>query len=234
MKLNFLLFVLSFLLLVSCNQDEGLGGSSYLEGYVYEVIHRDDNFSFTTDTIPAIKKDVFIVYGDDDYTGDDVKTDLNGKYRFDYLRKGNYLVYAYSEYASGEKEAISQKVNIKGKSGKPEPIYIHSGKAYGTAIIKGKIYATYTHNSDRVIDEGWGTGIRVYIGNAGEEGYFDDLHAANGIFYFQKLLPGEYRIAVETQDPVTEKVSLITTTVTITETGIIYEIPKTFEVNKSV
>jgi hypothetical protein len=232
MKINFLLFVLSFLLLVSCNKNEGIGGSSHLEGYVYEVIHRDDNFSFTTDTIPGIKKDVFIVYGDDDYIGDDVKTDSNGKYRFDYLRKGNYLLYAYSEYANGEKEAISQKVNIKGKSGNSEPIYIHSGKAYGTAIIKGRIDAKYYHGTSSLGTEK-ATGIRVYIGHAGEDGYFDDLHSADGLFYFQKLLPGEYRIGVETEDKA-EIVTLVTRFVTITETGIVYEIPGTIVVEKQV
>jgi hypothetical protein len=81
------LFIIA--LLFSCNKDEGLGGSSAIVGNVYNVIHRDDNFAFTQDTIPAMKEDVYLVFGNKDYFGDVVETDQHGMYRFDYLRKGN-------------------------------------------------------------------------------------------------------------------------------------------------
>lgn len=227
-------FFLLLLLFSSCNKDEGLGGSSSVEGYVYNVIHRDDNFSFATDTIPAVKEDVFLIFGDnDDYFGDDVETDKDGFYRFEYLRKGNYIVYAYSQFADGSKEAISQTIHAGSGKNRADTIFIHTGKAYGTAMIKGTVYAWYYHNGN-YRDDGPGTGMRAYIRHAGEEAFFDDIRVVNGIFIFQKLLPGNYEIAVETEDKNTEKVDLIIQSVTIKETGKIYEIEETFEVEVAV
>jgi hypothetical protein len=221
-------------LFFSCNKDEGLGGSSSLEGYVYQVEHYDDNFSFRTDTFPAVKKDVYLVFGDtDDYFGEDVETDQHGLYRFDYLRKGNYRVYAYSEFVDGHKEAVVKKATVSGKLNKAEAIFIHGGKAYGTAMVKGTVNATYYHNGT-YRDEGPGSGMRAYIRYVGEDAFFDDVRVGGGVFIFQKLLPGDYEVAVETEDADTEKVDLIMKTVKITETGIIYEIPEVFEVGVAV
>jgi hypothetical protein len=236
MKYSLYLF-LGLFLLTSCNKDEGLGGSSSLEGYVYNVVHQDDNFSFQTDTFPAVREDVYLVFGDNDadFYGDDVKTDQNGLYRFDYLRKGDYIVYACSNFADGHKVGETQKVKVSGSLNKVAPIYIHTGKAYGTAMIQGSIHATYYHNGTWR-DEGPGIGVRVYIRHAGEEAPFDDIKAGdNGVFIFQKLLPGDYIISVETEDKETEKVSVVTSgTIQIRETGKIYILPETFEVVVSV
>ena len=219
----------------SCNKDEGIGGSSSLEGYVYNIIHYDNNLSFRTETIPAAKEDVYIIFGEnqDDYFGKDTEADNNGLYRFDYLRKGNYIIFAYSELADGKREAVYKEVNIGSGVSQAETLYIHTGKAYGTAIITGKVYTTYHHNGD-YRGAGPGTGIRAYIRHAGEITYFNDARAVDGMFYFQKLFPGTYEIAVETEDENTEVVSLVIKTITITETGKIYEIPEVFEVNTSV
>ncbi|MDR0865629.1 MAG: hypothetical protein LBO74_11955 [Candidatus Symbiothrix sp.] len=233
----YFLLLLPALLGASCNKDEGLGGSSSLEGYVYNVVHQDDNFSFQTDTFPAVREDVYLIFGDNDtdFYGDDVKTDPNGLYRFDYLRKGNYVVYACSNFADGHKVGETQKVKVSGGLNKAEPIYIHTGKAYGTAMIKGSIHATYYHNG-LWRDEGPGIGVRVYIRHAGEEAPFDDIKAGeNGVFIFQKLLPGDYIISVETEDKDTEKVDVINSgIIQIRETGKMYEIPEKFEVIVSV
>ncbi len=58
MKCHFisLLLLLSF----SCNTDEGIGGSSSIEGYVYNVIHLNDDYSFRTDTFPAAGEKIYI------------------------------------------------------------------------------------------------------------------------------------------------------------------------------
>jgi hypothetical protein len=233
----FLLLFPALLLFFACNKDEGLGGSYSLEGYVYQIEHSDDNFSFHTDTFPAAKKDVYLIFGDNaaDYFGDDVETDRNGLYRFDYLRKGNYLVYAYSELADGRREGIEKKVKVSGDLNQADPIFIHTGKAYGTAMIQGSIRATYYHNGT-YRDEGLGVGIRAYISHVGEDAPFDDIRAGEkGIFIFQKLLPGDYIISVETENKDTEKVSMITSgIISIRETGKIYVIEETFNVHVAV
>jgi hypothetical protein len=230
-----ILLLPALFLWTSCNKEEGLGGSSSIEGYVYNVIHYDDYFTFRTDTFAALGKKVYLGFGNERNVGDDVDAGMDGYYRFNYLREGDYAIYALSELASGQKIAEVHQVKTGSGLHKAPPLYIHSGDAYGTAMIKGQINATYYHNN-RWYDSGPGVGVRVYISHAEDDAPFDDMHAGdNGIFVFQKLLPGDYVIDVETEDPETEKVTLIRSAVIrIGETGKIYPISTTFEVNVSV
>jgi hypothetical protein len=227
---TFFICFLSLLLFASCNKGEGLGGTSSLEGYVYNVIHRDDNFSFTRDTIPAVKEDVFLIFGTDDYFGDDIETDRYGRYRFDYLRSGKYVVYAYSSFADSRKEAIFKEVKVGSGLNKAPDIYIHTGKAHGTSMIKGSVFVRY-FDAGKKVDEGPGVGIRVYIKHLGEETHFDDVRAGdNGVFVFQKLLPGKYQIYTVTEDPDTEKATAVIQTIEITEAGKVYELQEAFSI----
>jgi hypothetical protein len=227
---------LALFALSSCNSDEGTGGSSSIQGYVYNVVHSDDNYTFSADTLPAVKKDVYLIFGENEneYFGNDAETDKNGLYRFDYLRKGDYVVYSYSEYPDGRREAISQTINVGKGRNEAAAIYIHSGEAYGTAGIKGYVFARYYHNGS-FRDEGVGTGMRAYIKKTGTEGFFDDVRVADGVFVFQKLPPGEYEVAVESEDADTERVDLVySAPVTVRETEILYIVPDMFFVDVSV
>jgi hypothetical protein len=40
---------------------------------------------------------VYIIYGDNDFYDDDIRTSYDGTYVFDNLRKGTYSVFAYSD-----------------------------------------------------------------------------------------------------------------------------------------
>ena len=234
MKIHYFFLIFFLVTFLSCNKDEGLGGSSSLEGYVYSVVHYDDNYSFTTDTFPALDQDVFIEFGDDPSIGERIRTGRDGYYRFDYLRKGDYTVYALSNFADNHKEAIAKKVKITGKLNQADTIFINSGKAYGTAMIRGYVKATYYHNGS-YRGEGPGTGMRAYIKSEKEDGYFDDVRVVDGIFTFQKLLPGRYIVAVVSENKNTEVISLVFSDVIhITETRIIYEIKEEFEVDVAV
>jgi len=193
-------------LLASCNTNEGLGGSSSLEGYVYEVRHNDDNFSFLTDTFPALDRDVFIEFGDDLSIGQRIRTGREGYYRFDYLREGNYTVFSLSEFADGRKEAVTCKVNVSGKLTKSNDIFVHTGKASGTAMIRGKVMVRFFNKGMLVIDRNGNSlfpamETRVWIKNKGEETAFNDVRVGDqGIFIFQKIQPGRvYEIYVGTE-----------------------------------
>jgi hypothetical protein len=228
----FLFLFLGLLLFSACNKDEGLGGSSSLEGYVYQIEHSDDNFSFQTDTFPAVKKDVYLIFGnnENDYFGDDVETDKNGLYRFDYLRKGSYIVYSYAESGDGRKDAISRNVQVGSGSNNADTIFIHTGKAYGTSMIKGYVYASF-YDGTRKVDEGWAIDADVYINREGEEMFFDRIRVGDqGIFIFQKILPGKYEIWVYSENPETRKLTPVKQTIEVEESGKLYVIPDRFEI----
>lgn len=216
----------------SCQQGEGPGGTSAIEGVVYKVLHPDDNFNLETDTVLAAKEDVFLVYGTQSFYGDDEETDHTGLYRFDYLRPGTYTVYAYSTLANGERTAVSQTVEVqRGKTTTAPSIYIHEGKAYGTSIVKGRVWAYYIDKNGNVISQGWAYGQRMYIQRQGEDFPCDDVRAGmDGVFAFQKLSTGDYTVFTFSEDE-DEIPSVVSKTVSVSESDRIYWISDTMRVN---
>ena len=188
-------------LLASCNSHEGEGGTGVVRGHVKLVRHPSDDYQLNVDTINAAKTDVFIVYGDDDFYGDDTETNPDGLYQFEYLTPGNYTVFAYSTLATGQKVAVTQTVNLThGSVAEVPTIYIHDGKAYGTSVITGKVWAMYFHNSE-YRGEGWAYEHRVYLRKLGDTYHLDDVRVGvDGVFAFQKVQPGTYEVITYTQN----------------------------------
>ena len=226
------IFVLLSVFVAACNTGEGPGGTGTIEGTVFKVLHPDDNFNLETDTVLAAKEDVFLVYGTQQFYGDDEETDHTGFYRFDYLRPGTYTVYAYSTLASGERTAVSQTVEVqRGKTTTAPNIYIHDGKAYGTSIVKGRIWAYYIDKNGNVISQGWAYGQRMYIQRQGEDFPCDDVRAGmDGVFAFQKLSPGDYTVFTFSEDE-DEIPSVVSKTISVPESDRIYWISDTMRVN---
>jgi hypothetical protein len=230
-KINFILaFFAAALLFTSCNKGPGEGGTGTVQGYVKLVHHPDDDYTLTPDTMMAAKTDVFIIYGDEAYFGDDLETNAEGLYQFEYLLPGNYTVFAYSTLPSGEKVAVSETVELaRGAIVNVPTLYIHDGKAYGTSIVKGRIHASYYHNGSWR-GEGWACEHRVYIRRLGEDIPFDDTRVGpDGYFALQKLQPGEYEVFTVTQD-FNEVPDFVFQTITVEESGIVYELPEQFEI----
>ena len=225
-KINFILvFFAATMLFASCNKGPGEGGTGAVQGFVKLVHHPDDDFTLT----PA-KTDVFIIYGDEAYFGNDVETGADGMYRFEYLLPGDYTVFAYSTLPSGEKVAVCETVNLqRGAVVNVPTLYIHDGKAYGTSIVRGRVHASYYHNGSWR-GEGWAYEHRVYIRRVGEDIPFDDTRVGpDGYFAFQKLQPGMYEVFTMTQD-LNEIPDFIFQTINVEESGQIYELPEQFEV----
>jgi len=115
--------VLILLFFNSCEKESGEGGTSIITG---KVVTREYNGNFTVlrDIYPAAKEDVYIIYGDnvDEVYGDEMETDWNGRYEFNYLQKGKYIIYAYSKDSTldytvtSKKIAIIREVEITGKN----------------------------------------------------------------------------------------------------------------------
>ncbi|MBO4489304.1 MAG: carboxypeptidase regulatory-like domain-containing protein [Bacteroidales bacterium] len=230
--LAFLLIVITLFTLSSCNTGEGTGGRGTIEGNVYLVLHPDDNYNLDKDTVLAAKEDVFIVYGNESFYGDDVETDHTGHYVFNYLRPGNYTVYAYSSLPSGERVAEYQTVTLgKGEHLTAPDIYIHDGKAYGTSIIKGQVYATYIDKDGNVLTTGPAYNHRMYLQRMGEAFPCDDVRAGlDGIFMFQKVTPGDYIVFTTSIYNEDEVPLIVQKTVSVPEPDAIVEIPDRFEI----
>jgi hypothetical protein len=227
-------FLMAFLVLVlmmpSCNKGPGEGGTGTVQGFVKLVHHPDDDYTLTPDTMAAAKTDVFIIYGEENFYGNDIETDANGMYRFEYLRPGDYTIYSYSTLPSGEKIAVSETVSLaRGTVVQAPTLYIHDGKAYGTSVVRGRVHAAYFHNGSYQ-GEGWAYEHRVYIRRVGEDIPFDDTRVGpDGYFAFQKLQPGEYEIYTVTQD-LNEVPDFVFQTFYVEGGGIVYEIIEQFEI----
>jgi hypothetical protein len=103
---------LALLLMTACEKGAGEGGTSTIKGVVITQ-EWDGSFSEIRDQYPSQEEDVYIIYGDDDFYGDDVKTNYNGVYEFKYLRKGSYTIYVYTKDASVNYDVTNRKLLIK-------------------------------------------------------------------------------------------------------------------------
>lgn len=107
--------ILVVCLIPACKKDEGIGGKSSITGKII-VRQYNANFTFLQEQFAAPDEDVFIIYGDDPVYGDKVSTNYDGTYRFEFLREGNYSVYAYSEdsanYPTKHKIPVIRQVKI--------------------------------------------------------------------------------------------------------------------------
>jgi hypothetical protein len=112
-------FIFILLFVVSCQKEEGPGGSSTIVGRVW-VRNYNSDFSRLQETYWAQDEKVYILYGNDTIYSYDFDTDYAGCYKFDYLNEGNYTVYAMSKDsanpASSLKLPVKITVNISGKN----------------------------------------------------------------------------------------------------------------------
>jgi len=226
-----LIICLVSLVMFSCIDEEGEGGISVIEGKIYKIVHPDDVYSFKADTFPASKEDVYIVYGDEPIYGDKMETGNDGFFRFKYLTKGTYNIYAYNTTPDGRKTAVIDTVTVgSGKTITVDNIYIHEGKSLETSYIKGTVLVKY-------YDKGFITAltpayeIRVYIKVKDALYHFDEIRTGiDGVFMFQNLDPGEYEVFVLTELAGYKVLSPVIQSVTILKKGIIETIETPYEI----
>lgn len=85
------------ILMTSCNKEPGEGGRAEIRGIVYEQRYNDATNLPIGAAYPLADCRVAIIYGDGDYADDDTRTGPDGKFRFAWLRKGDYRLYVISE-----------------------------------------------------------------------------------------------------------------------------------------
>ncbi|MBN1822611.1 MAG: hypothetical protein JXR31_07955 [Prolixibacteraceae bacterium] len=110
MKRILYILIVSVFILFSCEKEEGEGGTSTISGQVL-VKNYNSDFSVKLGEYYAPEIDVYIIYGDDEIYSDRFKTGIDGWYRFQYLTKGKYTVYALS--ADSTRQSPSGVVVVK-------------------------------------------------------------------------------------------------------------------------
>ncbi len=113
--LNIIAGVTLLLFIGACSKDAGEGGNATIRGKLHARYY-NDLFTVCLGTAYAPDEDVYIVYGDDFTYSNRVRTNYDGSYEFDFLRKGSYKVYAYSKDTTfsepSGKFAVIQEVEI--------------------------------------------------------------------------------------------------------------------------
>ena len=99
---NLILLITITIVFAACTKEAGEGGTSVIQGQVYKIHTFQNSTTGEIDTLYFqldAGKDIFIIYSDDetDIYDDEFETDYNGKYRFEFLRKGDYTIYTYSD-----------------------------------------------------------------------------------------------------------------------------------------
>ena len=115
-RLFSLLITVVLLFFISCEKKAGEGGTSTIKGRVKVMDYDYNSFTGQWDLKSeyyAPEEDVYIIYGNDDIYNDDFKTDPEGYYRFQWLKKGTYTLFAYSEDTSGTVKAGEFAVSVQ-------------------------------------------------------------------------------------------------------------------------
>ena len=107
MKKIKLYFVLAALFaFTACKKEPGEGGTSTITGrvktldYDYNLVSGDWTWVKTREYYAPDER-VYIIYGDDTIHSDDTRTNPDGYYKFEWLRKGKYTIFAYSDDTTG-------------------------------------------------------------------------------------------------------------------------------------
>ncbi|MEO8146378.1 MAG: hypothetical protein ABI723_02015 [Bacteroidia bacterium] len=114
-SLTFVLFTI--IVISSCKKEPGEGGTSSIKG---KIITRDYQGAFFPGSTfyveyPELEQDVYIIYGDGTTFDNRTRTSFDGSYEFNYLRKGSYQVFVYSDDTNFVAPAPSGKVVVEQK-----------------------------------------------------------------------------------------------------------------------
>ncbi|MCF8294427.1 MAG: hypothetical protein K9I34_00050 [Bacteroidales bacterium] len=239
LNLAILFTILPFLF--SCTQDEGYGGTSSIIGQVYIKYYNDD-FSLFLYEEPAGDEEVYIVFGDEEASGDNVNTTYTGDFKFDYLFPGSYDIVFYSLDTSRpylDEQPVVLNVSLDREEDRNLGIqYIYKSKDWdeGSSTIRGQIFLiNYKSESiwpDYMIvkDTSYAQDIDVYLVYGSHLQYDERIRTMDdGSFAFTNLIPGNYRIFVYSEDlsgatqyQVVERTATISDDMQLIDLGIIY------------
>jgi hypothetical protein len=99
----------------ACKKEAGEGGNSRLAGKI--ILREYTAFPILYTETVATDEDVFIIYGDDDNSIDDrTRSSYDGSYKFEFLNKGKYRIFAYTQdtilTTFGQQKAVVMEAEI--------------------------------------------------------------------------------------------------------------------------
>ena len=119
LKLPFVFVTAILFAFTACEKEPGDGGTSTITGrvkaldYDYGLDNGDWKWVKNREYFAPDAK-VYIIYGEEDTIhSDDMRTNPDGYYRFQWLRKGNYTIFAYSDDTTGNVVSGELPVEIK-------------------------------------------------------------------------------------------------------------------------
>jgi hypothetical protein len=227
-----------FLLAVSCEKPAGPGGNAGIKGQVVERTY-DRGFRVLQYEIPAADRDVFIRYGGSRAVSDDRKTSEEGVFEFNYLSKGDYTVFVYSEDSSGTSEsgmiALEREINLSSNTQSVDlgviPVLGTLEVDEGQATITGKVHrVNYARDFSYIKDTVVAPDVDVYLVYEDDPYYTERIRTLyDGNFAFPGLIKGEYAVFVYADDVTGGSVQVpVRVTVNVDElagmfdTGILY------------
>src|SRR4051812_3161839 len=92
---SLLIVALLLTVLPGCEKPEGKGGKATVKGKVFATDF-DNTQRYAISRGYVAGERVYIVYGNTNIVGDDVRTSYDGTYQFKFLTKGHYKVYVNS------------------------------------------------------------------------------------------------------------------------------------------
>jgi len=198
-KLSLYIFIAMIMVIFSaCKKEEGEGGKATIEGKLYTMLY-DPNGKFLKKE-EARKEDLFIIYGDNTVYDDQMDSDDEGSYKFQYLRKGDYTIFAYSDCNTCPSgiESVEIKVEIKDKKELVEAVDLEVVKNIdlndGSGTVSGIVYM-YEYSGPTLIAQYPKPDENVYIIYDNDQSYFDKTKSGEGgIFQFSDLIEGSYKI----------------------------------------
>lgn len=114
MRSVFFYFVFGFLLLLSisgCEKDPGPGGLASISGKLY--VYDYNAFGLLVDSGYVAGERIYISYGENTNVDDDVRTASDGSFKFEWLQKGKYTVWAISECDTCPLKQTTDKQTVK-------------------------------------------------------------------------------------------------------------------------
>ena len=216
------------ILTVSCKK-EGTGGRASISGVIYEVLidHNGDEVERRV----AQDKKVFISYGDNTVVNDDVDSDGQGEFKFDYLTRGDYTISAYSDciVCSTEEDVIEHSLTVsKTDQDVKQDIVIRKvvDPEDGSAMISGTLMIQKYLGNTPFGDPFVAQDEDVFIKYGSDEVHFEKTETgADGRFMFRELIKGSYTIyAYSTCDTCVNVLENKQVTVEVTSNGQIIDV----------